>query len=64
MLKDLHEQEDNFIELAHCHIQDSLGTFRAEERVTFLHSAFDSFSKARDEFNAKVRKNVVERCCS
>jgi len=56
MLKDLHEQEDNFIELAHCHIQDSLGTFRAEKRVTFLHSALDSFSKARDEFNAKVRK--------
>ena len=54
MLKDLHEQEDQFVELAHCHIRDSMGTFRADERVVALHRALDCFSKAREDFQVKV----------
>ncbi|XP_076813788.1 vacuolar protein sorting-associated protein 16 homolog [Clavelina lepadiformis] len=60
MLKDLHEQEDNFIELAHCYIHDSFGTFRPEERVMLLHSALDNFSKARDEYCTKATEEQLQ----
>jgi len=60
MLKDLHEQEDNFLELAHCHIRDSFDTFRADERSTSLHSALDSFSKARDEFGIRETEEQLQ----
>nr|CAB3267627.1 vacuolar protein sorting-associated protein 16 homolog [Phallusia mammillata] len=60
MLKDLHEQEDNFIELAHCHIHDSCSTFRPEDRVMSLHAALDSFSKARDDFGVKATEEQLQ----
>jgi len=60
MLKDLHEQEDNFLELAHCHIQDSFGAFREDERNVSLHSALDSFNKARNDFNAKMTEDQIQ----
>ncbi|XP_078488533.1 vacuolar protein sorting-associated protein 16 homolog [Ciona intestinalis] len=60
MLKDLHEQEDNFIELAHCHIHDSFDTFRSDERVISLHSALDNFTKAKDDFGMKMTEEQLQ----
>ena len=54
MLKDLYEQEDHFVDLAYCYIQESMGTFRSDERSFSMHAALDCFNKARDEFQAKV----------
>uniref|UniRef100_H2Z0D3 Vacuolar protein sorting-associated protein 16 homolog n=1 Tax=Ciona savignyi TaxID=51511 RepID=H2Z0D3_CIOSA len=59
MLKDLHEQEDNFIELAHCHIHNSFDTFRSDERLISLHSAQENFSRGRDDFGAKMTEEQL-----
>jgi len=56
---DLHEQEDNFIELAHFHVNESYGTFRNEERVVSLHKALDQYHKARNEFGVKTTEEQL-----
>lgn len=54
MLKHLHEQEDNFLELAHCFVRESYGTFSPEDRLLCLQEAQENFQKARDEFSTKA----------
>lgn len=60
MLKHLHEQEDNFLELAHCYVRESFGTFSPEDRIVSLQEAHQNFLKAKDDAAAKATDDQLK----
>lgn len=59
MLKNLHEQEDDFLELAHCFVRESYGTFNPEDRIDSLQEGLSNFKKSKDEFCAKMTEEQL-----
>ncbi|XP_078613182.1 vacuolar protein sorting-associated protein 16 homolog isoform X2 [Branchiostoma floridae x Branchiostoma japonicum] len=59
MLQDLYYQEDNFQESANCRVMDSYNETRMDERLRALQQAQESYTKARNEFAAKVTEEQV-----
>eukprot|EP00058_Branchiostoma_floridae_P005977 XP_002591465.1 hypothetical protein BRAFLDRAFT_105238 [Branchiostoma floridae] len=59
MLQDLYYQEDNFQESANCRVMDSYNETRMDERLRALQQAQEAYTKARNEFAAKVTEEQV-----
>ncbi|XP_019620378.1 PREDICTED: vacuolar protein sorting-associated protein 16 homolog isoform X2 [Branchiostoma belcheri] len=59
MLQDLYYQEDNFQESANCRVMDSYNETRMDERLRNLQQAQEAYTKARNEFAAKVTEEQV-----
>lgn len=59
MLKHLHEQEDNYLELAHCYVRESFNTFSPEDRLLSIQEAQENFQKAREEFCTKAAEEQL-----
>lgn len=60
MVKHLYEQEDDFLELAHCYVRESFGTFSPEDRIVSLQEALSNFQKCRDDFCTKATEDHLK----